>query len=157
MLAPAPADQPLQWIDARDLAAFVLRVGVDDIAGTFNVAVPPGRHSLGELIETAAEAAGSSVEVAWCDPEFVAANELLVSETSDPFPLITPDEPNAHAFDTSHAVANGLTFRTLESTVTDTLVWDRARELPELSAGLAAQREAELLAAWEAPPGPVAP
>jgi hypothetical protein len=84
----------------------------------------------------------------------VAANELLVSEESDPFPLITPDEPNAHLFDTSHAVANGLTFRTLEATVADTLAWDRAREVPTLSAGLAPQREAELLAAWEAPPEP---
>ena len=45
----APAEQPLQWIDARDLAAFVLHVGADDVAGTFNVAVPPERHSLGEL------------------------------------------------------------------------------------------------------------
>jgi 2'-hydroxyisoflavone reductase len=129
-------------------------VGADDVAGTFNVAVPPERHSLGELIETSSEAAGSSVEVAWCDPEFVAANELLVSEETDPFPLITPDEPNAHLFDTSHAVANGLSFRTLEATVADTLAWDRAREVPTLSAGLAAQREAELLAAWEAPPEP---
>ena len=141
-------------IDARDLAAFVLHVGADDVAGTFNVAVPPERHSLGELIETSSEAAGSSVDVAWCDPEFVAANELLVSEESDPFPLITPDEPNAHLFDTSHAVANGLTFRTLEATVSDTLAWDRAREVAILSAGLAAQREAETLRPGRRHPSP---
>jgi len=149
MLAPAPADQPLQWIDARDLAAFVLHVGADDIAGTFNIAVPPQRHTLGELIETSAEAAGSSVEVAWCDEPFVAANELIATEQDDPFPLISPEEPNAHLFDTSNAVAHGLRFRTLEETVADTIAWDRERGLPELKAGLAAQREAELLAAWE--------
>jgi 2'-hydroxyisoflavone reductase len=150
MLAPAPADQPLQWIDARDLAAFILHVGTNDMAGTFNVAVPPERHTLGELIETSAETAGSSVEVAWCDEPFVASNGLLVTEDNDPFPLLTPDEPNAHLFDTSNAVAHGLRFRTLEETVADTLAWDRERGLPELKAGLAAQREAELLAAWEA-------
>ena len=157
MLAPAPAEQPLQWIDARDLAAFILHVGVHDIAGTFNAAVPPERHTLGELIGTSSEAAGSTVDVAWCDEAFVASNELLATEADDPFPLITPDEPNAHLFDTAHAVAHGLTFRSLEDTVTDTLAWDRARGLPDMTAGLAAQREAELLAAWEAGPEPSAP
>jgi len=150
MLAPAPPDQTLQWIDARDLAAFILHVGTNGIAGTFNCAVPPGRHTLGELLETSAETAGSSVEVAWCDEPFVVANELIVTEDNDPFPLITPEEPNAHRFDTSHAVAHGLRFRTLEETVADTLAWDRERGLPELTAGLAAQREVELLAAWDA-------
>ncbi|MEP6759728.1 MAG: NAD-dependent epimerase/dehydratase family protein [Actinomycetota bacterium] len=152
MLAPAPADQPMQWIDARDLAAFILHVGTTGIGGTFNIAVPPGRHSLGELLETSSEAAGSTIDVAWCDEAFVASNELLVTEADDPFPLITPDEPNAHLFDTSHAVANGLAFRPLEDTVNDTLAWDRDRGLPEMKIGLAAQREVELLAAWEAGP-----
>jgi len=154
MLAPAPPDQPLQWIDARDLAAFVLHVGTNDMAGTFNVAVPPGRHSLGELIETSSEAAGSSVDVTWCDDAFVVANDLVASEENDPFPLITPEEPNSHLFDTSNAVAHGLRFRTLEETVADTLAWDRKRGLPELTVGLAAQPEAELLAAFEAGAGP---
>ena len=44
------------------------------------------RHTLGELIETSAEAAGSAVEVAWCDEPFVAANELLVTEEQRPVP-----------------------------------------------------------------------
>ena len=157
MLAPAPADQPLQWIDARDLAAFILHVGTEDIAGTFNIAVPPGRHTLGELIETSAEAAGSSVEVQWCDDAFVVANDLVVTEQNDPFPLISPEEPSAHLFDTSNAVAHGLAFRTLEETVADTLDWDRDRGLPELQVGLAVQREAELLAAWESEVRPTAP
>ena len=104
MLAPAPADQPLQWIDARDLAAFVLHAGVPTTSPrSFNVAVRPSACSLGEPIQTSSEAAGPSVEVAWRDPDFVAANEPPVSEertrSRDP-----PDEPNAHLFDTSHAV-----------------------------------------------------
>ncbi len=150
MLAPAPADQPMQWIDARDLAAFILQVCADEEPGTFNTAVPPRRHSLGELIETAASTAGSTLEVAWCDDTFVRDNDLLGNEQQDPFPLITPDEPNAHLFDTSRAVAHGLTFRSLADTVADTLAWDRARGLPEMTTGLAPQREAELLAEWDA-------
>ena len=74
----------------------------------------------------------------------------MVSEEADPFPLIVPDEPNGHLFDTSHAVAAGLTFRPLAETVADTLAWDRDRGVEELTAGLPPAREAELLAAFEA-------
>ncbi len=150
VLAPAPEGQPLQWIDARDLAAFVLRVCEHDVGGTFNVAVPPRRHTLDELLTTSAAAAGVPIEIAWAPEDFVREHGLLVTEESDPFPLITPDEDFAHLFDTSLAVANGLTFRDIETTVTDTLAWDRERGLPPLKVGLSADRETELLAALEA-------
>ncbi len=150
MLAPAPAAQPLQWIDGRDLAAFVLHVCTDGVAGTFNIATPPRRHSLQELVETSAAAGGVPLDVAWCDDAFVREHALVVSEEADPFPLIVPDEPSGHLFDTSRAVAAGLTFRTLDETVADTLVWDRDRGVVELTAGLPAPREGELLAAFDA-------
>jgi nucleoside-diphosphate-sugar epimerase len=145
MLAPAPPDQPLQWIDARDLAAFTLRVCTEDISGTFNIATPPKRHSLVELLETSAAAGDVPLDVAWCDDGFIREHGLVVTEESDPFPLVTPDEPNAHLFDTSRAVAAGLTFRPLAETVGDTLAWDRGRGVDTLKAGLSRAREAELL------------
>jgi 2'-hydroxyisoflavone reductase len=150
MLAPAPAAQPLQWIDARDLAAFVLHVCTADVTGTFNIATPPRRHSLQELVETSAEAGGVSLDVAWCGDAFVREYGLMVTEQNDPFPLVVPDEPNAHLFDTSRAAAAGLTFRPLAETVADTLAWDRDRGVEELTVGLAAAREAELLAVFDA-------
>jgi 2'-hydroxyisoflavone reductase len=150
VLAPGPAEQPLQWIDARDLAAFILHVSEADVAGTFNIATPPRAHTFGELLETAAEATGASLDVAWCDESFVGKHGLTATEESDPFPLITPEEPNAHLFDTSRAVANGLRFRPLTETVADTLAWDRERGEPEMGAGLTPEREEELLAEWDA-------
>ena len=150
VLAPGPAEQPLQWIDARDLAAFILHVCEADIAGTFNIATPPRAHTFAELLETAAGATGASLRVAWCDDAFVLKHGLTATEESDPFPLITPEEPNAHLFDTSRAVANGLAFRSLTETVVDTLAWDRERGEPEMGAGLRAERESELLAEWDA-------
>jgi 2'-hydroxyisoflavone reductase len=146
-LAPAPPEQPLQWIDARDLAAFALLLCENDVAGTFGVATPPRRHTFGELLTTSAAAADVPLDVAWADEAFVEANGLVASEDGgDPFPLVTPDEPNAHLFDTSRAVAAGLTFRSIADTVGDTLAWDRERGLPPLQAGLDPAREAELLA-----------
>jgi len=150
MLAPAPPEQPLQWIDARDLAAFTLRVCTVDIPGTFNIATPPRRHSLGQLLETSAAAGSVPLDVAWCDDAFIRAHELVVTEEGDPFPLVVPDEPNGHLFDTSRAVAAGLAFRPLAETVGDTLAWDRARDVDELQAGLSRDRERELLDALDA-------
>ena len=150
MLAPGPPDQPLQWIDARDLAAFVLLVCATDIPGTFNIATPPRRHSLLELLKASAAAGGEPLDVAWCDDAFIRAHGLTVTEEDDPFPLVVPDEPNGHLFDTSRAVAAGLTFRTLSDTVRDTLAWDRDRGVETLGAGLSAPRERELLEALDA-------
>ena len=149
MLAPAPPEQPLQWIDARDLAAFTLQVCTLDIPGTFNIATPPRRHSLGELLEASAAAGGVALDVAWCDDAFIQEHKLVVTEDNDPFPLVTPDEPNAHLFDTSRAVAAGLTFRPLAETVADTLAWDRDRGVDTLKAGLSRDRERELLDALD--------
>src|SRR5215213_71386 len=149
-LASAPPEQPLQWVDARDLAAFVLHLCETDTAGTYNVAVPPRRHTLGELLTTSAAAAGVPLDVAWADEAFVREHALEASEESDPFPLVTPEEPNAHLYDTSRAVAAGLMFRSLAETVTDMLAWDRERGGAPLRAGLDPAREAELLEALDA-------
>jgi 2'-hydroxyisoflavone reductase len=146
-LAPAPADQPLQFVDARDLAAFVLHLCERGTPGTFNVATPPRRQTLGDVLTTSAAAADAALDVAWVDQAFVDRHGLVASEDGgDPFPMLSPEEPGGHLFDTSRAVGAGLTFRSLEATVADTLAWDRARGLPPLRAGLDPDREAALLA-----------
>lgn len=151
MLAPAPADQPLQWIDARDLAAFVLDLLERDVGGTFNVITEPGAHTLGEVIETTARVAGANTEVAWVDDAFVRQRGLTPTEQDDPFPLITPDEPSAHLFSNARAAAAGLRTRPLVETVRDTLAWDDERGAPwPMAAGLTTEREATLLEALAA-------
>lgn len=148
VLAPAPADYPMQWVDARDLAAFVLGLVEADTAGTFSVVTPPGRHHLAELLATSASATGAQISVTYADDEFVRANGLVGSEEADPFPLITPDEANFHVFATDRAEAAGLVCRALAGTVRDTLSWDDERGAPwPMQAGLRPEREAELLAA----------
>ena len=51
MLAPGDPRDPIQIIDVRDLAAFTLRLIEDDVGGVFNVLSPPGRFSIGNLVE----------------------------------------------------------------------------------------------------------
>ncbi|MEX0984683.1 MAG: NAD-dependent epimerase/dehydratase family protein [Actinomycetota bacterium] len=152
MLAPGPADQPMQWIDARDLAAFVLDLIEAGTGGTFSVIGAPGDHTLGEVIDEAAGATGAEVDVVWADDTFVRAQGLIASEQDDPFPMITPDEPNAHLFSNGRAVAAGLRTRSLAATVRDTLAWDDERGAPwPLQAGLTTEREAALLGLLRGP------
>lgn len=151
VLAPAPADYPMQWVDCRDLATFVLDLCERGAGGTFSVVTPPRAHSLGELLETGARIAGAGSDVAWADQDFVRDHDLSPTEESDPFPMVTPEEPGSHLFVTDRAVAAGLRTRPLEETVRDTLAWDDGRGAPwPMQAGLSSEREAELLGAWQA-------
>ena len=126
MLAPAPADYGLQWVDARDLAAFVLSLAEASTPGVFGVVDRAPTMTLGELIEAAAAAAGVETQVAWVDEAFIAT--AFTGDDDDPhetFPLWWPEAPGFHAYDPSRAFAAGLTCRPPVETVRDTLAWDR--------------------------------
>ena len=149
MLAPAPVDQAVQFVDARDLGAFVLLLAESATGGAFNVVHPAGTTTLSSLIELARAEAGADTAVTWADAAWLG--EQLGDEKYDAFPLWVPEEPGSHLFDSTHAIAAGLDNRPVAETVRDTLAWDRTREqVWPMSAGLAPDREAKLLAAWHA-------
>lgn len=151
MLAPAPADYGLQWVDARDLAAFVLALAESATPGVYGVVDRAPTMTLGRLIAEAAAVAGADTRVAWVDDAFIAA--AFAGEADDPheaFPLWWPEAPGFHAYDPSRAFEAGLTCRAPIETVRDTLAWDRTRPQDALEAGLDPDRERSLLAAWHA-------
>lgn len=149
MLAPAPSDQPIQFVDARDLAAFVLRLAETATGGVYNVVHPRGTTTLGELLERARAEADADTTVTWADGDWLG--EQLGEDKYEAFPLWVPEEPGSHLVDPARAVAAGLDNRPVAETVRDTLAWDRTREQAwPMQAGLAPDREAELIAAWAA-------
>ncbi|MCW2715801.1 MAG: NAD-dependent epimerase/dehydratase family protein [Frankiales bacterium] len=134
---PGRPEQPVQVVDSGDLARLVGSLVSDDRAGTFNAVGPEQATTLGGLVQTCAEAAGSTVEVVPVDPAGV-----------DPgFPLVLPDPSWDVMFRRSSARARavGLTATPLARTAADVLAWDRDRGEPGLSVGMSPQREAELL------------
>jgi 2'-hydroxyisoflavone reductase len=146
VLAPAPASAPTQWVDARDLAEFVLTLCEQARGGTYSAVTPPGAHTMGELLETCRAVSGSDAELTWVSREFL--DEHGVEQWSD-LPVWIPEYPGFMLFDPSRAVGAGLTARSIDETVRDTLAWDRTREQTwPMGAGLAPDRERELLAAW---------
>jgi 2'-hydroxyisoflavone reductase len=147
MLAPAPPDYGLQWVDARDLAAFVLRLAEARTGGVFGVVDRAPTSTISEVIETASAAAGSDVSVTYADEAWV--REQLGHGELDEFPLWWPEVPGVHAYDPSRAFAAGLECRPPAETIRDTLAWDRTRpQTWPMKVGLDPDRERELLDAY---------
>ena len=128
-VVPAPPERPLQFIDARDLAAFILDLAERDVPGTFNACSPRGQWTMGSLVDTLRAAAPSAPAPAWID------EATLVAEGVAPWvglPLwLPPSEPDSAGFmdmDCSRAQGAGLRTRPLSETVADTAAWLASRD-----------------------------
>jgi 2'-hydroxyisoflavone reductase len=135
VLAPGDPAQPLQLIDARDLAPWLVRLALHGPGGTFDATSP--QTTLGDVLERLRGGAN----LVWMDGQRVLDAgvepwmELPLWLPEDGWPLMERD--------VSAAVAAGLTFRPLEETARDTLAWDRAE--PGERPTLAREKEAEIL------------
>jgi 2'-hydroxyisoflavone reductase len=152
ILAPGARDRPLQLLDARDLATWMLDAASSGSAGVFNVAGEPGTYAMGDLIDRCSEATGSTPTIEWVEDGFLLEREV---EPWAELPLWLPNDPeNEHAFDVpiDRALTAGLVNRPLSETVTDT--WDsmQSSDPGTLSAMLARPKEEQLLAEWRKRP-----
>ncbi|MFC4118342.1 NAD-dependent epimerase/dehydratase family protein [Nonomuraea zeae] len=125
VLAPAPGELGLQYIDARDLAAWCLRAAEQGLGGAYDVVSPPGFTTMRELLEACVQATGSDAELRW-----VAAEPILAAGVRPwidlPIWLTGDDYDFLHGADVSKAVAAGLRCRPVMETVADTWAWLRA-------------------------------
>lgn len=140
ILAPGDPARPVQIIDGRDLAAFLLRVCADDTPGTFNAVSDP--TPFGDLL-AAVTAHDPSAEVVWrSDQELLDAGVAPWSEL--PLWIPSPDGDTDMTTSNRAARAAGLTLRPLSETVADTRAWDDARGRPPLRGGLSRDRQDQL-------------
>lgn len=138
-LAPGPPGRIVQFIDARDLAPWIVRMVEERRTGAFN-ATNEG-VSMGELL--------AGAKVTWVSDEFLL--EQGVGEWMElPLWIADPDWVGMHHADVSRGVEAGLRFRPVEETMRDTAAWAGTRSEHEPQAGLAPERERELLEAWRA-------
>lgn len=143
VLAPGDRDGHVQFVDARDLAAFMLKCVEEQIVGVYNVTGFHGRVSMAELLGACKCATSSPVELVW------APEELLAEQKVQPYmqmPLWIPRDGRS-VVDCSAAIAKGLRFRPIADTVRDTLQWAKQErgDKPFARTGLPAEREAELV------------
>ncbi|GIE88310.1 NAD-dependent epimerase/dehydratase family protein [Actinoplanes regularis] len=120
-LAPGPRELPLQYIDVRDLALFILdNVGT---SGAVNVVGESGHATMGSLLDAANTVTGGRAELRWTDPEPILAAGV---EPWTDLPIwLPPGESHdfMHRADVSKALAAGLRCRPVTETVADTWSW----------------------------------
>jgi len=146
MIAPVSPDEPMQFIDVRDVADFVVRSVERSSAGTYNVTGLPGRVTFGSLLEGIVALTGANAEFVWLDRDAIARSGL---EAWKEIPLWLDDARfmrNLHNASVDRALAAGLRFRPLDETITDTLAWARSRPADHRMAhGMTPERETEAL------------
>jgi 2'-hydroxyisoflavone reductase len=149
VLAPGRPERPVQVIDARDLAAWILEMASRRATGIYNATGPDRPLTLGSVLDSARRISGSDARPVWVTQAFLEAHGV---EPWSEMPVWVPEDGDSagiFSIDCRKAFAAGLTFRAIDETVADTLEW--ARSLPadrKPRAGIPREREAELLAAW---------
>ena len=153
ILAPGILDDPAQWIDVRDLTEWMVRIGESRTTGIFNAVGPRTVCGIGELLYGIKACFANDARFTWVPQSFLA--EQKIRSWGD-MPVWSYAGASTVAFCTSvieKAVAAGLTFRPLATTVRDAMAWYHARPAAEqerLRAGISPDREREVLALWHA-------
>jgi 2'-hydroxyisoflavone reductase len=145
MIAPGPAEAPMQYVDARDMGAWTVRLAEGRVAGTFTAAAPA--TTFGAMLDQTVGAVDSDARLVPVDGDWLAEQGVDGLQ----LPLWTEGSPEwSLAMGTQRAEAAGLTHRPFAETVRDTLAWAEANPDQSTNAqwGLAPERERELLDLW---------
>ena len=146
VLAPGPEEAPMQWVDARDLGAWLLLLGEERTQGTFIAAGPP--TTFGAFLEETADAVGNDAELVQVDGDWLKEQGVDGSQ----LPMWSEGEAELSlAMSGARAGAAGLRHRPLSEMARDTLAW--SHEHPDLAVNphaLPHDLERRLLATWAA-------
>jgi 2'-hydroxyisoflavone reductase len=151
VLGPGLPDDPTQFIDARDLAEWMIHLLETRTVGTFNATGPKEPLTVGRMLEVMRTVAGSDCQFIWTNYDFLASQG--VRPFSD-LPMWMVPEGRTEGFmrmSATRAQTAGLTYRELAETVRDTLEWwtpQPGQGGAALRAGLSLEREAEIISAW---------
>ena len=153
VLAPGTPNDPTQIIDARDLAEWTIRMAENGEVGVFNATGPNQPRPMGEMLTGIRDAIGSNATFTFVDQEFLAAQQVRAWSNMPVWVPAGPDNAGFMRVSVAKAVAKGLTYRPFAETVRATIDYYKGRSTErnaQMRAGLPAEREAEVLAAWKA-------
>ncbi len=145
VLAPGAPDAFAQFIDAKDLAEWIVRLIETDETGIYNAVTKPFELTFGKMLNDINVLSESDAEFTWVSEEFLEEND--VAPWSD-MPLHLPESlANMETANVDAAYAKGLAARDLKDTIRDTLNWRKTVD-DEMKAGISANLEKELLKKW---------
>jgi 2'-hydroxyisoflavone reductase len=151
VLAPGRPDRFVQFIDARDLAEWTVRMIERGAAGVFNANGPTNSVTMQSVLEECKSVSDSDASFTWVSEEFLLKEEVAAWSA---MPLWLPEEAVPHLkgfmfINCDKAVQAGLHHRPAAETIRDTLVWRQTTPANEaLQAGIDAEKEQTLLRKW---------
>src|SRR5438128_8007738 len=147
VLAPGTPTDPVQFIDARDLAEWTIRMVENRETGIYNATGPAKPFVIGDMLGGIKTALTSNANFTWVHADFL--KQQKVQAWSD-MPVWAGDELGMARTNISRALGKGLTCRALADTARDTLAWLKSQpqeRKAHLSSGLTPELEAGVLAA----------
>lgn len=153
VLAPGDGGDPVQFIDARDLAEWTILMAEQRALGIYHATGPDYELRMADMLCGIRAATTAGARLTWVPTGFLAEHGVA---PWGHMPAWVPGSGETAGFartSNAKAVAAGLTFRPLAVTALDTLEWfnsQPAERQTRLRAGITAEREAEVLAAWRA-------
>jgi 2'-hydroxyisoflavone reductase len=156
VMAPGDGSDPVQFVDGRDLGAWMIRLAEEGHTGIYNATGPASRMTMSEMLEGIRAATGSDATFTWVSAEFLEEHEVQPWVQMTVWVPSTGEYVGLAQVNCEKAIAAGLAFRPLAETARDTLAWWKTlaterREEPR--AGCPPELEAEVLAAWHAREG----
>ena len=150
VLAPGDGTDPVQFIDARDLAEWIVRMAESGTTGTFNATGKP--LTMKDFLIGVAAGVHAEPKLTWVSARFLQDHK--VNAWSDQ-PVWVPQQGETAGFhhrSIARALKAGLTYRPLPTTSAETLAWFKtqpAERQAKLRSGLTPERETALLAEWK--------
>ena len=123
VIAPGPSTRPLQYIDARDLARWMISCAEQDIGGSMNAVSQVGHTTMGQLLGIARTITNSDAELVWFGPDEI--EDAGIAPWTE-LPIWVPpggDLAGLHDCDVKRAFQTGLECRPVRETIEDTWNW----------------------------------
>jgi 2'-hydroxyisoflavone reductase len=137
MAVPGKPSDPIQLIDVRDLADWVVHCIEAGIVGVYNATGPAKELSMQAMLQGIRQGIGAEISFTWVDHSFLEAQGVK----SGRFPLYVPptgETAGFHRCNISRALARGLCFRPIAQTAEATFKWYLSLP-PALQSGVAPQ------------------
>ena len=154
MIGPGDGTTPTQWIDGRDLGAWIVKVVEDRTVGTYNALGPATRTAMKSALDACNAAAGNRAQITWVDGDFLTKQGVAGWQDLPMWMDNKGDDAGFGTMKNDRALAKGLVFRPCEDTARDTLAWLATlppdEQAKARSSGIKPDKEAAVLAAWHA-------
>jgi len=151
MLAPGSGEDPLQTIDVRDLADWVLHCIDHQLVGAFNSTNPSGLYNFRDVLHMCRDELNPDLKLTWIPEEFLEAQNLGDSGGLPLWVGGNADYAGLWKVNSELATSKGLKARPLSESIKDTWAWWLTlpvERTAKLKTGLSPERQAEILAAW---------